>query len=182
MVAPGQVGEIVVRPNIPWTTFLGYYGMPEQTLDAFQGMWFHTGDAGYFDDRGYLYFVDRVKDTIRRKGENISSYEVEQALLKYPGIMEAAVISAPSEVGEDEVMAVIVPKTVINLKAEHVIDYCIENMPYFWVPRYIRMVEALPRTPTGRIEKFKLKGQGITPYTLDLEGYRSENRNRASRY
>lgn len=102
LLPPGSVGEIVVRPRIPWTTFLGYYSMPEQTLEAFRGLWFHTGDAGVFDEQGYLYFVDRAKDAIRRRGENISSYEVEQAMLKHPDIMEAAVIPAPSEVGEDE--------------------------------------------------------------------------------
>lgn len=181
LVKPGTVGEIVVRPNLPWTTFLGYYGMPEQTLEAFRGMWFHTGDAGCFDENGYLYFVDRVKDAIRRRGENISSYEVEQALLKHSHIMEAAVIPAPSDVGEDEVMAVVVAKANTHLTAVEVVDYCVENMPNFWVPRYVRFMEGLPRTPTGRIEKFKLKGQGITQDTLDLLEYRKTKRDSASK-
>jgi len=168
---PGQVGEIVVRPRIPWTIFLEYYGMPRETVTAFAGLWFHTGDAGYFDDAGYLYFVDRVKDAIRRRGENISSYEVEQLLLKNPGLAEAAVIPAASEVGEDEVMAVVVPRPGQKVDSQKLIDYCLDNMPRFWVPRYVRQVESLPRTPTGRIEKFKLRAEGITPDTRDMREY-----------
>ncbi len=172
----GRTGEIVVRPKIPWTIFLEYYGMPQQTVEAFKGLWFHTGDAGYFDGEGYLYFVDRVKDAIRRRGENISSYDVEQLLLKDPQVAEAAVIPAPSEVGEDEVMAVIVPKVGVTISPQDIIDYCVENMPFFWVPRYIRIVGGLPRTPTGRIEKFKLRNESVTADTFDLAGYRSEKR------
>ncbi len=174
----GRVGEIVVRPRLPWTTFLGYYGMPKQTVEAFHGLWFHTGDAGYFDDNNYLYFVDRVKDAIRRKGENISSYEVEQVLLKNPAVQEAAVIPAPSEVGEDEVMAVIVARPGEELSPERVIDYCLENMPHFWVPRYVLMIQGLPRTATGRIEKFKLRQEGVTQDTHDLKDYRQGLRSR----
>ena len=165
MLPPGKAGEIVVRPKIPWTVFTEYYGMPEATAKAFQGLWFHTGDAGYFDNDGYLYFVDRLKDAIRRKGENISSYEVEQILLKNPKIAEVIVVPAPSEVGEDEVMAVIVPGA--ELAPEEVIEYAKENMPHFWVPRYIRFVDNLPRTPTGKIEKFKMRKQGLTADTFD---------------
>jgi crotonobetaine/carnitine-CoA ligase len=165
MLPPGKVGEIVVRPKIPWTIFTEYYGMPEATSKAFLGLWFHTGDAGYFDKDGYLYFVDRLKDAIRRKGENISSYEVEQILLKNPKIAEVIVVPAPSEVGEDEVMAVIVPG--VDLTPEEVIEYSKENMPHFWVPRYIRFVDNLPRTPTGKIEKFKMRKQGLTADTFD---------------
>ena len=155
----------MVRPKIPWTIFTEYYGMPAATATAFKGLWFHTGDAGYFDDDGYLYFVDRLKDAIRRKGENISSYEVEQILLKHPGISEVIVVPAPSEVGEDEVMAVIVPGG--DLGPEAVVAYAKENMPHFWVPRYVRFVEGLPRTPTGKIEKFKLRKEGLTTDTFD---------------
>jgi crotonobetaine/carnitine-CoA ligase len=163
----GQTGEIVIRPRLPWTIFLEYYGMPGQTVDAFRGLWFHTGDAGYFDDLGYLFFVDRLKDAIRRKGENISSYEVEQVLLNNPAILEAAVLPAPSEAGEDEVMAVVVPKPGETATPAGILAWCRENMPGFWVPRYIRMALALPRTATGRVEKFRLREQGLTPDTWD---------------
>lgn len=164
---PDKVGEIIVRPNIPWTIFSEYYGMPEATAAAFKGLWFHTGDAGYFAEDGYLYFVDRLKDAIRRKGENISSYEVEQILLKHPGISDVIVIPAPSEVGEDEVMAVLVPAADGGLTPEEVIRFSKVNMPHFWVPRYIRMVDNLPRTPTGKIEKFKMRKEGVTEDTFD---------------
>ncbi|WP_027365033.1 AMP-binding protein [Desulfotruncus alcoholivorax] len=167
----GQIGEIVVRPGMPWTIFLEYYEMPKQTVEAFKGLWFHTGDAGYFDEQGYLYFVDRVKDAIRRKGENISSYEVEQVLLKNPDVVEAAVVPAPSEVGEDEVMAVIATKPGEEVSLENIFNFCLENMPSFWVPRYIRIVKGLPRTPTGRIEKFKLRNEGVTEDTYDMKNY-----------
>ncbi|HBV95656.1 MAG: hypothetical protein JL50_10205 [Peptococcaceae bacterium BICA1-7] len=165
----GKVGEIVIRPRIPWTMFLEYYGMPDQTVNAFRGLWFHTGDAGYFDDNGYLYFVDRLKDAIRRKGENISSYEVEQILQKHPQILEVAVIPAPSEVSEDEVMAVVVPKPGEIIDLKEITLFCKENMPRFWIPRFIRIADGLPRTPTGRIEKFKLKEEGFTKDTFDMK-------------
>ncbi|MCE4606275.1 MAG: AMP-binding protein [Desulfurococcales archaeon] len=167
---PNKVGEIVIRPKLPWTTFLEYYNMPEATVKAFRGLWFHTGDAGYFDENGFLYFVDRLKDAIRRKGENISSYEVEQILLKNTRIKEAAVIPVKSEVGEDEVMAVIV-KASDDVTPEEIVEYSMKNMPYFWVPRYIRFVDALPRTPTGRIQKFKLRAEGLTEDTYDMMEY-----------
>ncbi|MFZ5643242.1 MAG: AMP-binding protein [Bacillota bacterium] len=165
----GKVGEIVIRPRIPWTMFLEYYGMPDQTVNAFRGLWFHTGDAGYFDENGYLYFVDRLKDAIRRKGENISSYEVEQILQKHYQILEAAVIPAPLEVGEDEVMAVVVPKPGESIDLKELMLFCEENMPRFWIPRFIRIAGGLPRTPTGRIEKFKLKEEGFTKDTFDMK-------------
>ncbi|MGO9017383.1 MAG: AMP-binding protein [Syntrophobacteraceae bacterium] len=167
LLPPGKAGEIVVRPKIPWTIFTEYYGMPEATATAFKGLWFHTGDAGYFDDDGYLYFVDRLKDAIRRKGENISSYEVEQILLKHPKISEVIVVPAPSELGEDEVMAVIVADSGSDLTHEEVVNYSKENMPHFWVPRYLRFVDSLPRTPTGKIEKFKMRNEGLTADTFD---------------
>lgn len=170
----GETGEIVVRPKIPWCIFLEYDGMPEATVRAFRGLWFHTGDAGYFDERGYLYFVDRLKDAIRRKGENISSYEVEQILLKHKDIAQVAVIPVPSDVGDDEVMAVIVPNTESRLTAEEVISYSKENMPHFWVPRYVRFMESLPATATGRIEKFRLRKDGITPDSYDRKAGRSK--------
>ncbi|MGC9134309.1 AMP-binding enzyme, partial [Caldisphaera sp.] len=141
----------------------------DKTIEAFKGLWFHTGDLGVFDENGYLYFVDRAKDAIRKKGENISSYEIEQTLLKFDKIKEAAVIPVPSEIGEDEVMAVISLKEKVN--PEEIIDFCLENMPKFWVPRYIRFVDSLPRTPTGRIEKYKLRNQGITNDTVDMNLY-----------
>ena len=167
MLSPGRTGEIVVRPKIPWAIFMEYYGMPEVTANAFRGLWFHTGDAGYFDEQGYLFFVDRLKDAIRRKGENISSYEVEQILLKHPDIRQVAVVPARAEFGDEEVMAVVVPHPDRHLSPDSIVSHAKENMPHFWVPRYIRFTDALPATATGRIEKFRLREQGVTPDTYD---------------
>ncbi|AFM25676.1 AMP-binding protein [Desulfomonile tiedjei] len=174
LLPTGRTGEIVVRPKMPWAIFMEYYGMPEVTTNAFRGLWFHTGDAGYFDEQGYLFFVDRLKDAIRRKGENISSYEVEQILLKYHDIAQAAVVPAKSDFGDEEVMAVIVPASDRNVSPDAIVSYAKENMPHFWVPRYIRFMDALPATATGRIEKFRLREQGVTPDTYDRRAVRNE--------
>jgi len=169
-VGQGVSGEIVIRPGLPWVTFLEYYKMPSETLEAFSGLWFHTGDLGRYDERGYIYFVDRAKDSIRRKGENISSFEVEQIILKLDGVLEVAVYPVPSDVGEDEVMLSLSRKN-LNLSAERIIDYCLENMPTFWVPNFVRFLNVLPKTPTGRIEKYKLRGEGITSDTYNMRDY-----------
>lgn len=167
MLPAGQTGEIVVRPKTPWAIFMEYYGMAEATANAFRGLWFHTGDMGYFDEKGFLFFVDRLKDAIRRKGENISSYEVEQVLLKHPDVAQVAVVPAKSDFGDQEVMAVVVSNPDRPLGPESVLSYAKENMPHFWVPRYVRFMDALPATATSRIEKFKLREQGITQDTYD---------------
>ncbi|HYW02408.1 MAG TPA: AMP-binding protein [Gammaproteobacteria bacterium] len=166
-VPHGGVGEIVVRPRLPWALFREYYRMPEQTVDAFRGLWFHTGDAGVFDADGVLYFSDRLKDSIRRRGENISSYEIEQILLGHESVQEAAVIPVPSDLGDDEVLAVVVPARK-DFSAEALAAWAAGRMPAFWVPRYLRLVDALPRTPTGRVQKYRLRRDGVTPDTFDL--------------
>jgi crotonobetaine/carnitine-CoA ligase len=172
-VSNGAVGEIVIRSKLPWVTFLEYYKMPVNSLEAFSGLWFHTGDLGRYDDRGYIYFVDRAKDSIRRKGENISSFEVEQVILKLEGVLETAVYPVPSRFGEDEVMLSVSRKNP-QLTGEQIIDYCVVNMPLFWVPNFIRFLDALPKTPTGRIEKYKLREEGVTKDTQNMEKYIKE--------
>jgi crotonobetaine/carnitine-CoA ligase len=169
-VINGATGEIVIRPKLPWVTFLEYYKMQKESLQAFTGLWFHTGDLGKYDDNGYIYFVDRSKDSIRRRGENISSFEVEQSILKMDGVLEVAVYPVPSSLGEDEVMLSISRKN-IELKPENIIDYCLDNMPAYWLPNYIRFLDSLPKTPTGRIEKYKLKNEGITKETYHMSKY-----------
>lgn len=166
-VPQGQTGEIVVRPALPWALFREYFRMPEQTVEAFRGLWFHTGDAGVFDAGGVLYFSDRLKDSIRRRGENISSYEIEQVLLGHGSVREAAVIPVPSDLGDDEVMAVVVPAGE-GFSVEALSAWAAGRMPAFWVPRYLRLVDALPRTPTGRVQKYRLRQDGVTPDTFDL--------------
>jgi crotonobetaine/carnitine-CoA ligase len=168
-VPVGEIGEIVVRPKKPYIMMSGYYNMPDKTLEAYRNLWFHSGDYAKKDEEGYFYFVDRKKDAIRRRGENISSFEVEKVINEHPKILESAVFAIPSELGEDDVKANIVLKPGENLPPEDVIKYCNERMAYFAVPRYLEFVSELPKTPTNRVEKYRLREAGITGNTWDLE-------------
>ncbi len=168
-VPVGEVGEFVFRPREPFTMMLEYYNMPEKTLEAFRNLWFHTGDLGRKDADGYFYFIDRKKDALRRRGENISSFEVERAVNSHPSVLESAAVAVPSEVGEDEVKICVVLKSGATLTPEELIRHCNERMPYFAVPRYVEFMESLPKTPTERVEKYKLKQAGVTPNTWDRE-------------
>lgn len=168
-VPVGAVGELVVRPKVPWITTLGYYGMPERTVEAFRNLWFHTGDGLRRDADGWYYFVDRLKDALRRRGENISSYEVESPLLAHPDIAECAVVAVPADhdAGEDEVMAVLVPAEGATIDLQGVWTWAAERIPDFAVPRYLRVVESLPMTPSGKVRKRELREEGVTPDTAD---------------
>jgi acyl-CoA synthetase (AMP-forming)/AMP-acid ligase II len=166
-VPTGEIGELVVRYKHPWTCSLGYYGMPAKTVEAWRNLWFHTGDALRRDAEGWYYFVDRYKDALRRRGENISSYEVEQALLGHPAVAECAVIGVPADVdaGEDEVLAVVVASG--PLSAGELWDFCRGKIPGFAVPRFVRFVDALPKTPSEKVRKAVLRDSGITADTHD---------------
>lgn len=168
-LAAGTIGEIVVRPRRPFITFLGYWGRAQQTVDAWRNLWMHTGDAGYIDADGYLHFVDRIKDVIRYRGNNVSSLEVENVLLDFPAIQEAAVIPAPSALGEyeQEVQAVLVLAEGRQLDAAAVIEHCSGKLPYYAVPRYLEIVDALPKTSTGKVRKTELRARGLLPTTWD---------------
>ena len=155
-VAPGSVGEIVVRTKTPWNMAQGYYKMPEATLAAMRNMWFHTGDCGYLDAEGYLYFTHRKKDAMRRRGENISAVEVEQIILEHPAVLDAAVYAVRAESSEDEVAATIVLRDKADVSERELIEHCVRNMAYYMVPRYIRFATDLPRTLSHRVQKFKL--------------------------
>jgi crotonobetaine/carnitine-CoA ligase len=168
-VGTGQVGEIVVRPKKPYIMMTEYYKMSDKTLEAFRNLWFHTGDYAKKDEEEFFYFVDRKKDAIRRRGENISSFEVEKVINTHPKILESAVFAVPSELGEDEVKANVVLKPGENLSPEDLTKFCNERMAYFAVPRYLEFVSQLPKTPTNRIEKYKLRQAGITEDTWDRE-------------
>jgi crotonobetaine/carnitine-CoA ligase len=172
----GEPGEILFRPREPFTMMLEYYNMPEKTLESFRNLWFHTGDLAKRDTDGYFYFVDRKKDALRRRGENISSFEVERAINSHPSVLESAAVAVPSEVGEDEVKICVVLKPGATLPPKELIRHCNDRMPYFAVPRFVEFVESLPKTPTERVEKYKLKQAGITPNTWDREkaGYKLE--------
>ncbi|MGW4914498.1 AMP-binding protein [Streptomyces sp. NPDC004270] len=160
--APGQAGEIVYRPRLADIMFSGYHRDPEATLATMKDLWWHTGDLGYTDEDGYFYFVDRKKDALRRRGENISSHEVESVLLAYPGVVAAAAVGTPSELGEDEVLAVVQPEPGHELELAELFAHCDRSMPHFMVPRYYRVVDQLPVTPNGKVRKHRLRDQGRT--------------------
>jgi carnitine-CoA ligase len=174
-VPVGEMGELIVRSRIPWITTLGYYGMPEKTADAFRNLWFHTGDGLRRDEDGWYYFVDRLKDALRRRGENISSYEVESPILEHPDVAECAVIAVPAEheAGEDEVMAVIVPTPGSTPTPEAIWAWCDERIPAFAIPRYLRFTDGLPVTPSEKVQKRELREAGVTPDTFDREAARA---------
>jgi carnitine-CoA ligase len=169
-VPVGTAGEFVVRSKKPYTLSLGYYNMPKETVEAFRNLWFHTGDFGYRDEEGYYYFVDRKKDAIRRRGENISSFEVESIINAHPQVLECAAIAVPSELSEDDVKIVVVLKEGMQVTADELYQYCVSNMAKFMVPRYIEFVKEMPKTATGKIQKVQLRkfgNNGITSETWD---------------
>lgn len=167
--APGTNGELLVRALEPGLITAGYYGMPEATQEALQGGWFHTGDVLRQDQDGYLYFVGRRKDMVRRRGENISAAEVEMAIETHPQVLQCAVFGVPSELSEEDVMACVVARPDAQLTPSALIEHCRPRMARFMLPRYIRMMTALPKTPTDKIEKGPLRQQGVTPDTWDRE-------------
>jgi crotonobetaine/carnitine-CoA ligase len=166
-VERGQVGELVVRTKFPWTFSLGYYNLPEKTAEAWRNLWFHTGDALWQDEDGWYYFVDRFKDALRHRGHNISSYEIEQAIFGLEGVEDVAVIGVPSEVegGEDDVLAIVVADERVD--APGVWAWCEGRVPDYAVPRYVRFTEALPKTPTEKVQKTTLRSEGVTAKTID---------------
>jgi crotonobetaine/carnitine-CoA ligase len=147
----------------------GYHRNPEATARAWRNGWFHTGDAFRRDADGNFFFVDRVKDAIRRRGENISSFEVESAILADPAVLEAAAVGVPSELGEEEVMAVVVPKPGREIDPVALVNGLAARLPHFMVPRYVRIVGALPKTPTAKVQKHALRAEGVIGQTWDRE-------------
>ncbi|MCD5422876.1 AMP-binding protein [Rhodococcus pyridinivorans] len=160
VVPPGTVGEIVYRPRYPHIMLKQYYKDPRATLANMTDLWWHTGDLGYRDNDGFFYFVDRKKDALRRRGENISSYEIETILASFPDVIEAAAVATPSELGEDEVLAVIQVEEPDQFDLEALFHHCDRLMPHFMVPRFYRLVGVFPRTPTGKIRKVELRDSG----------------------
>jgi carnitine-CoA ligase len=158
-VPVGEVGELVVRAKHPWTMCSGYYNMPEKTAEVQRNLWFHTGDGLRRDEDGWYYFVDRLKDAIRRRGENISSFEVEEAVVKHEEILEAAAVAVPatSAGGEDEVAVFVVLAERSQLDQEAVADWCRKRLPAFAHPEVVRIVDALPTTPSGKVVKAELR-------------------------
>lgn len=164
----GKVGELLLRSPI---LMKGYFKDPQQTAEAMRGGWFHTGDFCNQDEDGYFFFVDRKKDIIRRKGENISSVEVEIVINAHPKVSESAVVAVPSSLSEDEVKAFIVLKEGGDLRPEEMIDWCAGRLADFKIPRYLVYRKSLPKTPSQRIAKYNLKGEGETEGVLDMSEY-----------
>ncbi len=165
----GVPGELVLRAREPFAFATGYFGMPEKTIEAWRNLWFHTGDRVVRDADGFFRFIDRMKDVIRRRGENISSYEVEQVLLSHPDVIGAAAFPVRSELAEDEVMAAIVPRDGHSLTPAVLSEYCKGRMPAFAIPRFIELLTALPMTENGKVQKFRLSERGVTAATWDRE-------------
>ncbi len=165
---PQKVGEITLRNP---TTMPGYWQDPQRTAETLRDGWLYTGDLGWTDEDGYLYFVDRKKDVIRRRGENISSLEIEEVLKRHPAILDCAVMAVPSELGEDEVKAYVVPRPSEELSPEEVVYWCAERLAYFKVPRYLEFRDDLPRTPTLRVRKDLLRqeSEDLTSGCFDRE-------------
>ena len=168
-VPDGTVGEMILRTDRPWGMNHGYHKNPEATARAWRNGWFHTGDAFRRDANGNYFFVDRMKDAIRRRGENISSFEVEVEVVAFPAVREAAVIAVPSELGEDEVMAVVAPAPGHEIDPAALLAFLRDRLAYFMIPRYLRVLPELPKTPTAKVLKAELRAQGITPDTWDRE-------------
>ena len=161
ILGPLQVGEIWMKPLEPGSMMKGYYKMPEETLAEFEDGWFKTGDRGYLDHDNYLFFVDRKKEAIRRRGENISAYEVELIISRHPAVLEVAAIPLPSELSEDEVMVFVVLKPDETISHAELLNFAIEHMNYFMVPRFIHFIDELPKTASAKVEKYKLVKEAI---------------------
>ena len=156
-VPDGTPGEMLVRPRDPWIGYSAYYKMPEATAQTNKNYWFHTGDRGIRDADGYYYFIDRKKESIRRRGENVSSFEVEAIIARIAAVAEVAVIPVPSPLGEDDIMAFVVRKPEARLCEEDIIAHCQGNMAYFMIPRFIAFIDEMPKNSSEKIEKYKLR-------------------------
>ena len=166
-VAPDEVGEIVYRPRQASIMNAGYLDDSDATLTAMQGMWWHTGDLASVDEDGYFWFFDRRTDSLRRRGENISSAELEEVLQTYPGVQVAAAIRAESDLGESEVLAVLHVADPAGFDHTHFWRFCVGQLPRFMVPRYVRVIDQMPWTPTGKVRKVELREEGVTAETWD---------------
>jgi crotonobetaine/carnitine-CoA ligase len=168
-VSAGDVGEIVVRPRIPFAFMAGYLNAPDKTIEAWRNMWFHTGDAAFMDHTGRLTFIDRIKDTIRRRGENISASEVEDVVISLPGVSEVAAYAVPSDIpgGEDEVMLAVVLEIDATISPTEISMESAKLLPRFARPRYIQIMQSLPKTATGKVQRAVLRKNGITETTID---------------
>jgi carnitine-CoA ligase len=158
-VPVGTRGELIVRPTSPFTMFLRYHQKPEQTVESWRNLWFHTGDYVVRDADGYYYFVDRKKDVIRRRGENLAPYDVETVLNRHPAVFESVVVGVPSPLGEEDVKAFVQRKPGATVEARDLFEHCVQHLPFFMVPRYIEFVDEIPKTANQKAQRYLLKGR-----------------------
>lgn len=168
-VPDGVPGELVMRADEPFAFATGYWRMPEKTAESWRNLWFHSGDRAVREPDGSFRFLDRMKDAIRRRGENISAWEVEQVLQLHPDVAAAAVVPVPSELGEDEVMAVVVPREGAELDPVELMAHCEPRLAYFAIPRFVEIVAQLPLTENGKVQKYILRERGVTGSTWDRD-------------
>jgi crotonobetaine/carnitine-CoA ligase len=167
-VSPQAIGEIIVRPRHDLAMFSGYWRNSGATLDVMRNLWFHTGDLGRIDEDGWFYYEGRRKDALRRRGENVSAAELEDAIREHPSVNDVAAVGVPSDVMEDDIMVYIELTAGTEVDHEAIVKFCAERLPFFMVPRYVEIVDALPRNPIAKIEKYKLKARGTSGSTWDV--------------
>ncbi|KLL12448.1 MULTISPECIES: AMP-binding protein [Protofrankia] len=168
-VATGEVGELVIRTDRPWEMNVGYFRRPEATVAAWRNGWFHTGDAFRCDQEGNYFYVDRMRDTLRRRGENISSFQVETEVMAHPNVLEAACVGVPAELGEHEVKVFVVPVEGRVVDPAELIGFLVPRLPRFMIPRFVEVVAELPKTQTLRVRKFELRDRPSTEATWDRQ-------------
>jgi crotonobetaine/carnitine-CoA ligase len=168
-VSKGETGELLFKVDPYKKSSVEYYKNPDASGEKTRGEWEYTGDLVYQDEQGFLYFVGRCTDSMRRRGENVSAYDVEQAILKHPSVLEAGAYAVPSEMTEDEIMASVKLVDGMKLTGKEVHDFLQDKLAKFAIPRYIRVIDDFPRTETFRIKKGELKFIGVTPDTFDAE-------------
>jgi crotonobetaine/carnitine-CoA ligase len=166
-VPRGTLGEIVFRHPSGQST--SYHNLPDLTAHSYRGGWFHSGDLGEMDEDGYLYFRGRAKEAIRRRGENISAWEIESAVNLHPSVKESAAVGVPSELGEEEVMLAVVARPGATITPEDILTFCKSRLAYFAMPRFIEVMDELPKTATQKIQHGLLKARGVSERTWDRE-------------
>jgi crotonobetaine/carnitine-CoA ligase len=168
-VPPGDVGELWVKPNDPLLSMQRYHNLPDKTAETIIDGWIRTGDAFRADDEGRYFFTDRMTDSLRRRGENISSFEVESAINEFPAVYESAVVAVPAELVEDEILAVVAAHPGHTVDPVELSEFLIDRLPYFMVPRFLKFVDELPKTPTQKIQKNVLRESGTGPDVWDRQ-------------
>ncbi len=170
-VPDGERGELVVRPSVPFSMFSGYLNKAEQTVDAWRNLWFHTGDYVTRDAEGYYYFVDRKKDVIRRRGENLAPYDVESVMNQHPAVFETVVVGVPSPLGEEDVKAFVALRPGARAEPKELFEFCAERLPFFMVPKYIEFIDEIPKTANQKAQRYLLRGRrGENEYDREVLG------------